>query len=94
MFRSPGLVQSSAWRTYHELVEGVAGTAREAVMQQHLGKAYFVAGRYVEAAHAFERAVNIRMRAGADEALIKSSQMALARAARSTTRALIRSTVT
>jgi hypothetical protein len=41
--------------TYESLIAEVAGTSSEAVMHQHLGKAFFVARRYREAAAVRER---------------------------------------
>jgi len=73
---------------YEQLVQEVLGTTHEAVMQQHLGKALFVAGRHEEAAKAFEKALRLRSEAGADESLVRSSRMAAERAheaARTTT---------
>lgn len=66
--------------TYEALVAEVAGTAHEAVMRQHLGKSLFVAGYHAAAARAFERALSLRLEAGADEALVESSRVAVARA--------------
>jgi len=73
---------------YEQLVLETFGTPHEAVMQQHLGKALFVAGRYEEATQAFEKALSLRTGAAADKSLVKSSQMAAerARAAASATR--------
>ena len=47
---------------------------------QHLGKAYFAAEDYVSAGNCFERALNLRTAAGADQALVESSRRALRRA--------------
>lgn len=65
---------------YEELVCEVAGTGHEAVMQQHLGKALFVAGRYDEAARVFEQAYELRTAAGAEPALVNSAKTAAERA--------------
>lgn len=66
--------------SYEALVREVAGTPREAVMQQHLGKALFVSGRYLEAGRAFERALELRVAAGVEKPLVESSRVALERA--------------
>lgn len=72
--------KDEAVAAYEELVSQAAGTPHEAVMQQHLGKALFVAGRFDEAADAFENALRLREAAGVDERLINSSKAALERA--------------
>ena len=71
-----------AWAVeeYGALIEQCRGTAREAVMWQHLGKAHFVGGDHPEAVRAFEAALRLRVGAGADEELVASSRMALWRA--------------
>jgi tetratricopeptide (TPR) repeat protein len=63
----------------HELVGEHAGTGREAVLLQHLGKAYLAAGEYASATTCFERALSLRTAARADSSLIASSRAALAR---------------
>lgn len=70
-----------AWAVaeYTELLEQARGTAREAAVWQHLGKAHFVGGDYPEAARAFETALGLRLRDGAPEDLVASSRMALRR---------------
>jgi len=83
-------LHADAWRdqgrldeaitAYEELVAETAGTARDAVMTQHWGKALFVAGRYLEAARAFDRAHMLRVEAGAEASLIASSRSAAERA--------------
>lgn len=70
-----------AIEAYLTLVSDSAGSPREAVMRQHLGKAYFVAGRFEEARSEFSRALDLRLRAGADPDLIASSRLARDRAA-------------
>jgi tetratricopeptide (TPR) repeat protein len=57
-----------------------AGTGREAVLVQHLGKAYFAAGDYRSAVVCFERALTLRTADGVDSSLVESSRMALQRA--------------
>jgi tetratricopeptide (TPR) repeat protein len=64
---------------YTELIEQCRGTAREALMWQHLGKAHFVGQDYPEAAEAFEKALDLRLRDTAPEDLVASSRMALQR---------------
>jgi tetratricopeptide (TPR) repeat protein len=83
-------LRADAWRdqgrtdeavaAYESLIAELTGTASEAVMQQHLGKALFVAGRYREAASAFEKALALRLRSRAEESLIASSRAAVERA--------------
>jgi tetratricopeptide (TPR) repeat protein len=65
---------------YHQLVREHAGTSHEAVLMQHLGKAYFAADEYASAVDCFERALSLRTAAGADRALVESSRSALQRA--------------
>jgi tetratricopeptide (TPR) repeat protein len=65
---------------YRRLVAEHAGTAREAVLVQHLGKAQFAAGEYASAVDCFERALALRLAAGAERPLVESSRAALARA--------------
>jgi tetratricopeptide (TPR) repeat protein len=55
---------------YEELVGDHAGTDREAVLIQHLGKAQFAANHYDEAASCFERALQLRSASGADPSLV------------------------
>lgn len=66
--------------TYESLIKEVAGTSSEAVMHQHLGKAFFVARRYREAVSAFEKALELREGSGAPDALVTSSRVAAQRA--------------
>jgi tetratricopeptide (TPR) repeat protein len=66
--------------TYESLIREVADTSSEAVMHQHLGKAFFVARRYREAAAAFEKALELRLHSGAEDALTESSRFAAQRA--------------
>ncbi|GAB2756764.1 tetratricopeptide repeat protein [Nocardioides pakistanensis] len=70
-----------AVEAYQQLVRETAGTASEAVMRQHLGKAQFAAGRYRDARMSFEQALELRVAAGAERALVQSSRAAAARAA-------------
>ncbi len=70
----------AARQQYERLVARFAGSDREAVLVQHLGKTFFVAGRYTEAADCFGRALVLRRSSGADASLIASSKLALARA--------------
>ncbi|WP_394937808.1 hypothetical protein [Psychromicrobium sp. YIM B11713] len=56
------------------------GSEGEAVIRQHLGKAYFVAGQYHAAANSYALALELRVAAGASAALIYSSTVALQRA--------------
>ncbi|SJM50821.1 hypothetical protein CZ771_04410 [Actinomycetales bacterium JB111] len=67
---------------YDSLVAETAGTPREAVMTQHLGKAHWSAGNVSEALVAFERALTLRTEAGAPEDLVASSREARDRARR------------
>ncbi|WP_017586803.1 tetratricopeptide repeat protein [Nocardiopsis ganjiahuensis] len=71
-----------AWAVgeYGQLLEDCRGTAREAVLWQHLGKAHFVGGDLREAAEAFSRALQLRVFEGADPALVASSRVAHQRA--------------
>jgi tetratricopeptide (TPR) repeat protein len=63
-----------------ELVSEHAGTPKEAVLMQHLGKAHFAAGEYESAATCFEQALTLRTAAGAERSLVESSRAALQRA--------------
>ncbi|GHF18303.1 tetratricopeptide repeat protein [Pseudolysinimonas yzui] len=65
---------------YESLIGEVSDMKSEAVMQQHLGKALFVAGRHEEAAQAFEKALGMRLRFGAEDSLVESSRAAAVRA--------------
>jgi tetratricopeptide (TPR) repeat protein len=67
---------------YEELLGDYAGTDREAVLIQHLGKAHFAADHYDEAASCFERALRLRSASGADPSLVASSRIALDEARR------------
>jgi tetratricopeptide (TPR) repeat protein len=67
---------------YEELLADHTGTAREAVLVQHLGKAHFAANHYDEAASCFERALQLRSTADADSSLVASSRIALDEARR------------
>ena len=57
-----------------------AGTRREAVARQHIGKRLFDEGRYSEAASEFELALSLRKEAEASADLIESSRLARSRA--------------
>ncbi|RZU60955.1 tetratricopeptide repeat protein [Zhihengliuella halotolerans] len=65
---------------YRDLVAATAGTPREAVMRQHLGKVHFVCGEYGRALECFEETLELRVREKADADLIASSQLAVGRA--------------
>jgi tetratricopeptide (TPR) repeat protein len=67
---------------YRQLVSEHAGTAHEAVLVQHLGKAYFAAEDYTSAATCFARALTLRQAGGADSSLVESSRIAHERADR------------
>ena len=77
---------------YLRLVSEHAGTGQEAVLVQHLGKAYFAAEDYVSAGNCFERALNLRTAAGADQALVESSRQSAPNARRSSLDATLSST--
>ena len=62
------------------MVDGHVGTAREAVLVQHLGKTHVAAGEYAAAVDCFERATGPRVAAGVERSLVESSRAALARA--------------
>lgn len=71
-----------AWAVdeYEQLLEQCRGTAREAVIWQHLGKVHFVGGNLPEAVEKFSMALQLRVCAGADLDLITSSRVAHQRA--------------
>ncbi len=71
-----------AWAVaeYGRLIDLSRGTAREAVLWQHLGKAHFVGQDYPKAAWAFAVALDLRLRDDAAEDLVVSSRLALRRA--------------
>ena len=73
---------SSAEATYRDLLLREHGSAREAVLWQHLGKVHFAAGDYATARDCFARSLMLRTDAGgatpADQ--VESSRLALARA--------------
>ncbi|NYE94333.1 lipopolysaccharide biosynthesis regulator YciM [Psychromicrobium silvestre] len=69
-----------AIRRLRNLVTEYRDSHWESVIRQHLGKAYFVAGQYQSAASSFSSALNQRVAAGAEAALIYSSTVALQRA--------------
>lgn len=56
------------------------GSSTEATVRQHLGRAYFRAGKYQSAAGNFAAALDLRVASGASAALIYSSTVALQRA--------------
>ncbi|WP_306366972.1 hypothetical protein [Nocardiopsis sp. CC223A] len=70
-----------AWAVveYSELIDLSRGTAREAVLWQHLGKVHFVGRDYPQAARAFAVALDLRLRDNAAEELVASSRLALQR---------------
>jgi len=71
----------AAAATYHALLDEHAGTAREAVLWQHLGKIHFVAGNYSASHDCFARSLDLRIDAGAPADQVASSTLALSRAA-------------
>lgn len=75
---------AGAVREYDELVSECAGTAREAVMRQHRGKALLAAGRTAQAVQDFERAVELR--SAADPRLLASAEQGLLAARRAAAR--------
>lgn len=66
---------------YRQLLLEETGTSREAVLHQHLGKTYFVAGRYQLAYDCFAEALRLREITEAPTDQLRSSQVALARTA-------------
>ena len=82
-------LRADAWRDrgdhddaiaeYRRLVDEHAGTPNEAVLVQHLGKAHFAAGELGSALTCFQRALDLRLAAGADRSLVESSRAALKR---------------
>lgn len=69
-----------AIRLLQHLASEQRGSATEASVRQHLGRAYFRAGKYQSAAGNFASALDLRVAAGAPAALIYSSTVALQRA--------------
>lgn len=69
-----------AIRLLQYLAKEQRGQASEASVRQHLGRAYFRAGKYQSAAGNFASALDLRVAAGASAALIYSSTVALQRA--------------
>lgn len=69
-----------AIRLLQYLAKEQLGKAAEASVRQHLGRAYFRAGKYQSAAGNFAAALDLRVAAGASAALIYSSTVALQRA--------------
>jgi len=78
-WRDQGRIEDAV-AAYEALIGEVVGTESEAVMQQHLGKTLFVAGRFSEAAQAFEKALALRIGSGVEKSLIASSRVAAERA--------------
>ena len=70
----------SAVERLRRLAGSVGGTPAEADVLLHLGKAQFSAGLYGAAAQSFNRALELRVAAGAGAAKIYSSTLALRRA--------------
>ncbi|MFE6309332.1 hypothetical protein [Nocardiopsis sp. NPDC057823] len=70
-----------AWAVaeYGRLIDLSRGTAREAVLWQHLGKVHFVGQDYPQAARAFATALDLRLRDNTAEELVASSRLALQR---------------
>jgi len=66
---------------YRQLLHEETGTSREAVLHQHLGKTYFVAGKYQRAHDCFAEALRLREATETPSDQLQSSQVALARAA-------------
>jgi tetratricopeptide (TPR) repeat protein len=79
ILRDRGLFAEAAG-CYGQLLAEFAGTSREGVLRQHLGKVYFVAGNYRAARDCFAEALRLRRSQGAYDELIESSIMALERA--------------
>lgn len=71
---------AEALAAYERLVGETAGTPSEATMRQHRGKALLAAGRPGEAVRELSAALAARTAAGADDDLVASSRLALARA--------------
>lgn len=65
---------------YELILADHAGTGREAVLRQHLGKVHFAAGNLQAARDAFAAALEHHRAQGADSDLIESSLIALRRA--------------
>lgn len=66
---------------YRQLLLEEKGTRRRAVLLQHLGKTYFVAGKYPSAHDCFTQALRLREATDTPADQLRSSQLALARAA-------------
>ncbi len=71
---------AEAVHRYELLLVQYAGTSREAVLRQHLGKVHFTAGNLWAARDDFAAALKLRRAQGADADLIESSVIALRRA--------------
>lgn len=69
-----------AVQLFRQLLHEVQGTAKEAVVHQYLGRAFFVSGNALAASEEFARALDLRVAMAADAALIYSSAVALQRA--------------
>lgn len=65
---------------FRQLLAEVQGTPREATALQFLGKTQYTAGQTSAAVESFARALDLRVAASADAALIYSSTVALRRA--------------
>ena len=63
-----------------QLLSETCGTPDEAVVRQQLGRAYFAGGNTTAAVESFARALDLRVSASADAALIYASTVALQRA--------------
>lgn len=71
---------------YEQMLADYAGTSREGVLRQHLGKVHFAAGNYEAARDNFAAALQLRRAQGARADLIESSRIALRRANEETNR--------
>lgn len=65
---------------YEELLADYAGTSREGVLRQHLGKVHFVSGNHQAARGCFAAALQLRLTQATRADLIESSRIALRRA--------------
>lgn len=64
---------------FADLIDEFEGSAREAVIRQHYGKALFLAGGFEDAREQFTKACELRMTADVDDDLIRSSTFAIKR---------------
>lgn len=69
-----------AAKLYRQLLGEVQGTPEQALVHQLLGRTYYAAGHISAAVDAFGRALDLRVEASADAALIYASTVALQRA--------------